>query len=229
MSISVSKLTIWLRLPKGVTASLVLVLEKNSFLHTYFTTSLLEPVVITGYLSKSLFLITGCRDMMTDQHECVSGQVKELAVTKTCSLWNNLKFCVWDAGSQGHGLSPVPTTQRLCPPPSINRDSHSYIPPIHQSSQHIATGKKERKKERERGRERELAWTRLRILNEEMQLDSLQLIFTLKWCFCYSETLKFMTVGMHDTLQWVPGPECPYRQTRHLHAVPLWQRWQNIG
>lgn len=31
---------------------------------------------------------------------------------------------------------------RLCPPPSINRDSHSYIPPIHQGSQHIVVGKK---------------------------------------------------------------------------------------
>lgn len=65
---------------------------------------------------------------------CVSGQVKGPAVTVTCSLWNQMKLCVWDAGSQGHGLSPVPTTQRLCPPPSINRDSHSYTPPIHQSS-----------------------------------------------------------------------------------------------
>lgn len=80
---------------------------------------------------------------------CISVWVvrwKGLLWPGTHSLWNDLKLCVWDAGSQGHGLSPVPTTQRLCPPPSINRDSHSYIPPIHQSSQHIAT---EKKRERE--------------------------------------------------------------------------------
>lgn len=106
-------------------------------------------------------------------HQCVSGQVKGLAVTVTHSLWNDVKLCVWDAGSQGHGLSPVPTTQRLCPPPSINRDSHSYIPPIHQTSQHIATGKKER----------ELACyrTRLANLNEEMQQGLLWLMVIFNW------------------------------------------------
>lgn len=36
---------------------------------------------------------------------------------------------------------------RLCPPPSINRDSHSYIPPIHQGSQHIVVEKKKKQRE----------------------------------------------------------------------------------
>lgn len=89
-------------------------------------------------------------------YQCVSGQVKGFAVTVTHSLWTDLKLCVWDAGSQGHSLSPVPTTLCLCPPPSINRDSHSYIPPIHQSSQHITMEKK---------RERELACYKARLAN----------------------------------------------------------------
>lgn len=88
----------------------------------------------------SPWVVPGSSGMMTDRHVfvsrsvcvcvCVSGQVKGLAVTVTHSLWNELKLCVWDAGSPGHGLSPVPTTQRLCPPPSINRDIHTHHPSI---------------------------------------------------------------------------------------------------
>lgn len=79
---------------------------------------------------------------------CISvfgGQVKEAAVTETASLWSHLKLRLYGCMRyrvKGSWLSSVFTTQHLCLPPSINRDSHSFTPPIHQSSQRIATGKK---------------------------------------------------------------------------------------
>lgn len=131
-------------------------------------------------------------------HQCVSGQVKGLAVTGTRSLWNDLKLCAWDAGSQGHGLSPVPTTQCLCPPPSINRDGHSYIPPIHQSSQHIATGKKKRERAglllNQTGRAKWRNAVRLSVIED---------YFIQKWCVCCQELTTMYKLALKSVLMMI--------------------------
>lgn len=117
-----------------------------------FNTSPPQPALITAYLSKSVKLITASRDTMTDQRALVSTSVCERSGERGCCERDALIMeppeivCMRCRGSGGHGQSPVPTTQRLCPPPSINRDGHSYIPPIHQSSQHNATGGKKRER-----------------------------------------------------------------------------------